>query len=169
MANNKDAQNKSVIADFAISRSTSKVLTIAIPCIVLILVVVAASVYIRHKNDQHINLAKLAAVESTDDCVKGLKTVSAEQPNPKQVSSSIKLLSYRASCYEQIGNYQETISTLQQIADYYNGENDSKDATIVSNRILGIQEYLARPVNETPLPGEPIAVVKSFNQEQKQQ
>lgn len=117
------------------------------------------------QNRQHrIDTAKLTSVVNVGDCNKGLAAVSKAQPNLGHIDSSIALLSYRASCLQQLGRYQEAIDTLQQLKDYYLEKHDLANTNVVNSEINSLNQVMARPtttVKRSPEAGKQLT--KSIN------
>jgi hypothetical protein len=164
MSNKMADKSKPVIADFSVSHPQTRVIAVVAVSLFIVIAGIATYMYYRHESSQQINRTKLAAVMDQDSCAKGLQAMSAEKVNPRHIADSVALLSYRAYCMEQVGDNQGAINTLQQLESYYQKENDTKDATIANDRIAGIKQYLALPVNSTRPPGEPPSLVKSIQQ-----
>lgn len=126
---------------------------------VCVLVLAAAGIYaytVYQRHSSKLNPAKLTALVKANDCSdKALQSVSAERPSKKQVNDSILLLSYRASCFGQLGRYQQAIDAYRQLKTYYLAKHDTRDqalAAMVDQEITSSQYNLDHPA-ATPKSG----------------
>lgn len=141
------AQQKRVAFFKIISDNFRRHTAIVVVCLLLFIALIGAIIATKHKDKQaQINRPNLDALNSAYNCQKGLAQTNQERPNPKQISSSIALLSFRASCLSEAGRYNEAISMLYQLKAYYLKENDTNDATTVDGEIADEQYNLKHPV-----------------------
>ena len=141
--------NSAKIPKFTVKLTAAKT---AILIGLLIIIGVGVYGYVSHKHNlEKINQPKVAALIKTNDCSnKALQSVSTEKPSAKQADASIPLLSYRASCLNQLGRYQEAIGVYNQLKTYYMAKHDAQDqamALMIDDEIAANKYNISHPVS----------------------
>jgi predicted negative regulator of RcsB-dependent stress response len=111
---------------------------------VLVVVTLAAIVvhFVDHNNKSTQNFANVNRLLLANNCSQqAQQSVSNLQPTTKDLSGSIALLNYKASCEEQNGNTTEAIATLKQLQHYYLLKGDASSYGSVQDEIKIYQNY----------------------------
>src|SRR6185312_3095494 len=102
----------------------------------MVLGAVFCVVHTNEKNAEKLDPAKVKPLVASGNCsASAQKSVSKEQPNPKQVQASISLLNYKALCLEGDGKYREANTVLVQLKGYYNKLPDPEAIQTVNDQI----------------------------------
>lgn len=62
---------------------------------------------------------KIQKLREMNDCKSGLQAISGESGDQGNVDYSIAMLSYRAECQAQLGQYKTSLDTLKEVKWYY--------------------------------------------------
>jgi tetratricopeptide (TPR) repeat protein len=121
---------------------------VLVPTIVLTAVLVTVLVLVALKNNeksgQPIDRKKLNALNEQGNCRKTIDQLAKMKVSNKDQEGNIALLSFRASCYYQLQNYDKALSDYKQLHDIYQQTNDD-GITSVNVIIKEIKGYIAHP------------------------
>lgn len=133
-------------------RKRNIILLLAVIAVVVALL--AGGVYYQLKN-QKIETSILITASANANCEQGLKKLKGMRPNLNQKQESITLLSYRAFCYKQLGQYDKALADFEQLKVYYRAIGDSERVASTAGEITYVKTLKSNPPKQYyPNPNE---------------